>query len=101
VAAPTALLTSLLLLALVFWLADAARPLIPWKHALWARYGTFLGFYGALLVVNVSALSLLLVRALGLKSAGRKLAHLDQELRTDSAIGSELARLEDPFRDDT
>ena len=100
-AAPTALLTSLLLLALVFWLADAARPLIPFKHALWARYGAFLGLYGALLVVNVSALSLLLVRALGLKSAGRKLAHLDQELRTDSAIGSELARLEDPFRDDT
>jgi hypothetical protein len=100
-AAPTALLTTLLLLALVFWLADAARALIPYKQALWARYGPFLGLYGAALVVNVSALSLLLVRALGLKSAGRKLAHLDQELRADSAIGSELARLEDPFRDDT
>jgi hypothetical protein len=101
VAAPTALLTSLLLLALVFWLADAARPLIAYKHALWARYGAFLGLYGVVLVVNLSALSLLLVRALGLKRAGRKLAHLDHELRTDSAIGSELARLEDPFRDDS
>jgi len=100
VAAPTALLTTLLLLALVFWLADAARPLIPYRHALWARYGPSLGLYGSLLVVNLSALSLLLVRALGLKRAGRKLAHLDHELRTDSAIGSELARLEDPSRDD-
>ena len=99
-AAPTALLTSLLLLALVFWLADAARPLIAYKQALWARYGPFLVFYGSLLVLNLSAFSLVLVRALGLKRAGRKLAHLDHELRTDSAIGSELARLEDPSRDE-
>ena len=99
-AAPTALLTTLLLLALVFWLADATRPLIAYRHALWARDGPFLGLYGSLLVVNLSALSLLLVRALGLKRAGRKLAHLDHELRTDSSIGSELARLEDPARDD-
>ena len=99
-AAPTALLTSLLLLALVFWLADAARPLIPYKHALWARYGPFLAIYGCLLVVNLSALSLVLVRALGLKHAGRKLAHLDHELLHDSAIGAELQHLHDPSRDD-
>ncbi len=99
-AAPTALLTTLLLLALVFWLADAARPLIPYKHSLWTRYAPFLAFYGCLLVVNLSALSLVLVRALGLKHAGRKLAHLDHELRHDSAIGDELARIHDPSRDD-
>ena len=55
----------------------------------------------AWLAARAGALSLLVVRALGLKRAGRKLAHLDHELRTDSAIGSELARLEDPFREDT
>ena len=97
-AAPTALLTSLLLLALLFWLGGEARPLAAYKHALWERYSPFLGVYGALLVVNLSALSLVAVRALGLKRAGRKLAHVDHELRTDSAIGAELARLEDPAR---
>jgi hypothetical protein len=99
-AAPTALLTTLLLMALGFWLADAAKPLIPYKHLLWTRYGGFLTFYAGLLILNVSALSLVLVRALGLKRAGRKLAHVDQELRSDSAIAQELTRLEDPSRED-
>ncbi len=93
-AAPTALLTSLLLLALLFWLGGEARAVAPWKHVLWERYAGFLFVYGAVLVVNLAALSLVLVRALGLKRAGRKLAHVDHELRTDSAIGAELVQLE-------
>jgi len=93
-AAPAALLTSLLLLLLLFWLGGEARALAPWKHVLWERYGGVLGLYAGVLLLNLVALSLVLVRALGLKRAGRKLAHVDQELRTDSAIGAELVRLE-------
>ncbi len=93
-AAPTALLTSLLLLGLLFWMSGEARALAPWKHVLWERYGGVLGVYSGVLLTNLVALSLVLVRALGLKRAGRKLAHVDQELRTDSAMGAELVRLE-------
>ncbi len=97
-AAPVALLTSLLLLALLFWLGGEARSLAPWKHVLWERYASLIGLYGAVLVLNLAALSLVVVRALGLKRTGRKLAHVDHELRTDTAIGAELMRLEDPSR---
>jgi hypothetical protein len=97
-AAPAALLTSLLLLALLFWLGGEARSLAPWKASLWTRYGGVLFLLGSVLLVNLAALSLILVRALGLKRTGRKLAHVDQELRTDSAIGAELVRLENPGR---
>jgi NADH:ubiquinone oxidoreductase subunit 5 (subunit L)/multisubunit Na+/H+ antiporter MnhA subunit len=97
-AAPAALLTSLLLLLLLFWLGGEARSLAPWKVFLWTRYGGVLFLMGAALLVNLAALSLILVRALGLKRTGRKLAHVDQELRTDSAIGAELVRLENPGR---
>lgn len=97
-AGPTALLTTLLLLALLFWLGGEAQGLAPFKQGLWARYGEFLTLYTTVLVVNLAALSLVLVRMLGLKRAGRKLAHVDQELRTDSEIGAEIARLEDPGR---
>jgi hypothetical protein len=92
---PTAVLTTVVfLLALGFCLADVARPLIPYKELLWARYGPVLTVYCTVLALNTFAGSYALVRALGLKRAGRKLAHLDHELRSDSAIGAELARLE-------
>ncbi len=99
-AAPTALLTTLLLLAIAFWLGDAGHALIPYQRGLWAAYASFLAAYGSLLALNVSALSFALVRALGLKRTGRKLAHVDQELRSDSAIADELGRLEDPSREE-
>jgi len=89
-----ALTTVVFLLALGFWLADVARPLIPYRSVLWAHYGPALSAYAAVLALNVFAGSYALVRALGLKRAGRKLAHLDHELRSDSAIGAELARIE-------
>jgi hypothetical protein len=89
-----ALLTSLLLLILGFWLGEVLRPLIPFKTALWARHGAVLAVYGAVLLLNLFTGSLLAVRALGLKGAGRKLAHLDKELRTESSLGAELAAVE-------
>jgi hypothetical protein len=99
---PAAVLTTVVfLLALGFWLADVARPLIPYKALLWAHYGPALTVYVAVLALNTFAASYTLVRALGLKRAGRKLAHLDYELRSDSAIGAELARLENPSQHDS
>ena len=89
-----AITTVVVLLALGFWLADVARPLIPYKGLLWARYGTQISLYVAVLGLNVFAASYALVRKLGLKRTGRKLEHVDHELRNDSAIGAELARLE-------
>jgi hypothetical protein len=97
---PAVLLTTVLLMLLGFVLAGDLRPLAGFRHFLWARHQDFLLFYFAVLTTNLFAASLLLLRALGLKTAGRKLAHLDSELRSDSAIAHELARIEDPNRED-
>ena len=92
---PAAVLTTVVvMLALGFWFGDVARPLIPYKGLLWARYGSEISVYVAVLGLNTFAASYALVRKLGLKRAGRKLEHVDHELRNDSAIGAELARLE-------
>ena len=54
----------------------------PTRRSSGRTTGPFLTVYVAVLALNTFAALLLLVRALGLKRAGRKLAHLDHELRT-------------------
>ena len=98
--AVAALITTVLLLLILFWLGDAARPLAALKHTLWARYSSEIVLYLGLLILNIHALALVGVRVLGLKRTGRKLAHIDRELRTDSALAQELARFHDQNRQD-
>jgi hypothetical protein len=90
------LVASLFFLALVFWLMQELSFLIPYKSLLVHRYGTALLVFSGALFVNLFALVLAVTRALFLKDTGRKLVHLEKQLRSGGSISNELAeRLKD------
>ncbi len=86
------LLTTAILLALAFFLMEECRFLIPYRHLLWVKYaGTILAF-AAVLFVDLFAGFYMVSRKLFLKDTGRKLAHLEKQLRTGSSLSEELSR---------
>lgn len=90
------LLTVALLMAGAFALMDACTFLVPYRAWLWHAYGTAFLAWTAVLAVNLFGILFLLIRLIGLRDTGRKLAHVDHELRHGSPIARELAdRLED------
>src|SRR5271169_5473894 len=76
------IITIALLLALVFWLMGELKLFAPYKLVLWHEYATHILTYVALLSVNVFAAAFVLIRKFFLKDTGRKLSHLDKQLRT-------------------
>jgi hypothetical protein len=90
------LTTTVILLALGFFLMGELRFLIPYRHLIVHTYGPDLAVFSAVLFVNLFAAVYLACRALFLKDTGRKLAHLEKQLRTRSGVSAELSgRLED------
>lgn len=85
-----AVVATIVLLLLLFWLVSALLPLRQFKALYVLEYGGLLLVYVGLLIVNVLAAATLLTRTLGLRTAGRKLAHLDKELGSDSALAEEM-----------
>ena len=85
------LMTTVVFLALAFFLMDECRFLIPYRHLLWAKYGQSLALFAAVLFVNLFAAFYVIGRKLFLKDTGRKLAHLEKQLRSGS-LSEELAR---------
>ena len=67
---------ALIELALVLWLLDECRFLIPYRAALVTRYGPVLLGIAAVLFVNLCGFFYFATRAAVLKDTGRKLAHL-------------------------
>jgi len=86
------LATTVLFLALGFFLLQECRFLIPYRDLLFAKYGRVLALFGAALFVNLFAAVYLACRKLFLKDTGRKLAHVEKQLRTGSSISEELSR---------
>ena len=74
------LLTIALLLTLGFWLLGELRFLVPYRHALFNRYGTTLLLWFGILFVNVFAAVYTLERKFFLKDTGRKLSHVDRQV---------------------
>jgi hypothetical protein len=70
-----------LLLALGFWLMGELKFFIPYKSVLLHQYGRTILMYVAVLFVNLFAATLALIRKFFLKDTGRKLFHLDKQLR--------------------
>ena len=75
------LITIALLLALAFWLMGELKFFIPYKLVLWREYATPILIYVGVLFVNVFAAVFVLTRKFFLKDTGRKLSHLDKQLR--------------------
>lgn len=84
--------TTILLLALGLFLLGECRFLIPYRELLWERYGASIALFAAALFVNLFAAVYLLCRKLFLKDTGRKLAHLEKQLRTGASLSEELSR---------
>ena len=82
--------TTILLMAAGFFLLDQCRFLIPYKSLLLERYGTTILLFAAALFINIFAGVYYGVRKLLLKETGRKLAHVEKQLRTGQSISEEL-----------
>jgi hypothetical protein len=82
--------TTILFMAAGFFLLDQCRFLIPYKSLLLARDGTTILLFSAALFINIYAAVYYGVRKLLLKETGRKLAHVEKQLRTGQSISEEL-----------
>lgn len=82
--------TTILFMALGFFLLDQCRFLIPYRTLLINNYGGAIGAFAVVLFINIYALVYLGVRKLLLKETGRKLAHVEKQLRTGQSISEEL-----------
>lgn len=95
-AANAIFVTTIFFLAIGIGMLQECQFLIPYRHVLFLKYGTALLTYAAALFVNLFAGIWWLCRTLFLKDTGRKLAHLEKQLRGRESILEELGRrLED------
>jgi hypothetical protein len=85
-------LTAILFIVLLLVLLQECRFLIPYRDLLLHRYGTTILAFSAALFLNVFTAVYLVCRKVFLKDTGRKLIHLDKQLRTQSSILDELSR---------
>ena len=88
----TLLLTTVILMGLAFFLMGECQFLIPFRDLLFRKYGGMIALYAAALFVNVFAALYAIGRKLFLKDTGRKLAHLEKQLRTGASLSEELSR---------
>ena len=86
------LATSVIFLALGFWLLQECQFLIPYRHLLWVKYSGAIALFAALLFINLFTGIYTICRKLFLKDTGQKLAHVEKQVRSGSSISEELTR---------
>ena len=67
-------------LAVVFFLADRLRFLVPYRQLILHEYAASMLLFLAILFLNLTALFFSSARKFFLKDTGRKLAHFDRDL---------------------
>ena len=85
-----ALLSLLTVFLLVGWLAGELRFLASYKAALFHHYGSAIAVATVLVFLNLCALYYGIGRWLLLRDVGRKLRHVDRQLRSADAVHDEL-----------
>jgi hypothetical protein len=88
----TALATTVIFLAVGLFLLQECSFLIPYRHVLFVKYGPAVFGFAAVFFVNVFAAVYLGCRKLFLKDTGRKLAHLEKQLRMGESLSDDLTR---------
>jgi hypothetical protein len=83
--------TTVIMLALVLDLMQECRFLIPYRHVIFMKYGWHLAGFSTALFINIFAAMYAITRKLFLKDTGRKLAHLEKQLRSGQSISEELS----------
>lgn len=84
--------TVVIFIAVVFYLMDELRFLIPYRDAILERHGREIALFSVVLFLNLLAAFFVLTRRLLLKDTGQKLAHLEKQLRGRESISEELSR---------
>lgn len=89
--ANSAFLAAMVVLLLLFWVMGQLEFLAPYKHAILPRY--LWAIVGSLVVLflNLFAVFYTAARRLFLKDTGRKLAHLERQLRTPDTVVRDLS----------
>lgn len=85
-------ITTLVMLALAIRLLQECTFLSPYRSLIVHQYGGAIAIYAGALFVNLFAAVYGASRTFFLKDTGRKLAHLEKQLRTGSSISDELSR---------
>lgn len=83
-------ISSVVMLALFFYLLGACRFLIPYRDVLIRDYGREIAVFAGVLFLNLFAIAYQGSRILGLKDTGRKLRHLEKQVRSGDAVGGDL-----------
>ena len=83
--------TTLLFLALGIGVLEECTFLIPYRRLLIHNYAGAIGLFAAILFLNLFAAIYMIGRKLFLKDTGRKLAHIEKQLRTGASISDELS----------
>jgi hypothetical protein len=86
------LASTAIFLGVGFWLMQECQFLIPYRRLLFLKYGLALASFAVVLFLNLFAACYLIGRKLFLKDTGRKLAHLEKQLRSGTSFSEELSR---------
>jgi hypothetical protein len=84
------LATTVIFLAMGFYLMQECSFLIPYRTLLYEKYAQPIAAFAAVLFLNLFAAIYVVSRKLFLKDTGRKLAHVEKQLRTGQTISDEL-----------
>ncbi len=74
------------------WLLGELSFLAPWRVLLVHKYAPYIAAFVALITINLFGAILAVNRRLFLRDTGRKLAHVEKQLRTGSTISDELTK---------
>ena len=84
---------SVIAIAVLLYLVGELAFLAPYRDLILYRYGATIGWFTLLGFFNLCAAFFALSRKLLLKDTGKKLAHVEKQLRTGSSISEELTKL--------
>ena len=88
--ANSAFLAALTTFVIAAWLAAELTFLAPYKAAIFRAYGVHLAGATVVLFLNLCGAYYMGARWLFLRDAGRKLTHIDRQLRSASGLHDEL-----------
>ena len=90
--ANAAFLAALITFLIVGWLAAELTYLAPYKAGILRQHGLVISAFVAAVFLNLCAAFYNVGRWLFLRDAGRKLSHLDRQLRSRDAVLQDLHR---------
>lgn len=89
--ANSAFLAAMVVVLLLFWLLGELQFLAPYKYIILPRYLWVIVGSVVVIFLNLFGLFYTLTRSLFLKETGRKLAHVERQLKTPDTVVRDLS----------